>query len=443
MKPQLLEILGDKPLLMESAAARRVLGVVHALGAPRAEDFERWKASRSDRRPYEVDMGGTAVIPIRGMILKAIPPWLEYWGEYLGWDFCSTEATRNAVAQAIEDQAVSSIRLEIDSPGGTVDGVQALADDLFAARQLKPMSAEIDGMMASAALWLGCQAKEIHAGPTSEIGSIGVFTVLVDSSGMAEELGIKVHVISNAPGKGHAGGAPIPPEQLANAQKLVDDFTKLFVAAVARGREMDVDAVAQLATGEVWLGAAAKKHGLVDKVGPDRKAIKQTGRKADSQEMTMTKEEQDRLAKAEANAAAEKARADEATAEAEKQKARADAAEALVAASHVKQREAVVDQNADRVPPSAREAVLKFGATFGSDIDAFASYVKALPRVLRDEPQGAAPEGDADGATPNDPVAALTPEEMKLCKLHGKDPKAFLAHKRDLAARQAAEAQVH
>lgn len=439
MKPELLALFGDKPLLMQADAVRviaaRLARAYAALGMD-GEGFQRWMASRTERRPYDVDLDGAAVIPIKGMILKAVPPWLEYYGEYLGWDFCSTERTRAAVAAACEDDAVRSIRLEIDSPGGTVDGVQALADDVFAARSLKTLVGEVDGLMASAALWIGAQASKMSCGPLSEIGSLGVFTVIQDWSGYATELGVKVHVISNAPGKGYAFGATVPPEQLENAQALVDGITKEFVGAVARGREMEFDDVATLATGQVWLGLDAKKHGLVDKVGPDRRAIKgSTGQQAsqEQEQSIMTKQEIEQMQAKNAALEAENTRLRE---DNEKATAGLEAQKALLEASDDAARVAILDKHAGRVPPSAREKVLKFGKiTYGSDMAGFESYISGLPVITRAKAEGATPEGGPEGAKPGE--VALTPEELKICQLRGRDPKVFLAHKQELIARGA------
>ena len=103
-------------------------------------------------------------------------------------------------------------------------------------------------------------------------------------------------------------------------------------------------------------------------------------------------------------------------AEAEKHKAEAEAGAALLAAAHEGAREALVSKYSNRIPPSARDAVLKFGATFGSDAAAFEGYLQALPVVTREDPIGDAGGGDPAAQARG---GAMTAEQRKLCRLFG------------------------
>ena len=413
MLKEMLNHLAGKPLLIEPRAIRalaaRLVAVPLQLDAAQSESFGRWQAARVERRAYQMT-GSTAVIPIRGLIMKSVPPLLEWWGEILGWEFTSTDRARDAIAQAVEDDAVSAIALDIDSPGGTVDGVQALADDAYAARELKTLSADVDGMMASAALWIGAQADTIRADRTSEIGSIGVFGVVTDWSSMYEEAGVKVHVISNAPGKGYARGAPVSEESLGNLQSIVDGLTNEFIDALARGRQMDRGKVAELATGEVWLGEEARRRGLIDEVGPDARAITTDGRQAHGA-TTMSKTTEERLAALEAENAALKA-------DAEKARAEAEAARALSEAAKENEREALVSQYKDRVPPSARDAVLRFGAACDSAAE-FEGYLRSLPVSTRAEPIGDSGGDQMDPGRARVGARGMTAAQRKICRVFG------------------------
>jgi signal peptide peptidase SppA len=397
----LLSELAGKVLMIEESALRSIAGKLSKVSAVVDSGAMIATAANRDKvKTLEVDADGTAIIPIRGMILKAVPPILEWWGEFLGWEFTGTEATRELIVSAAEDSRVDRILLDIDSPGGTIDGLQALADDIYTARGFKPVTAHVDGMMASAALWLGVQASRVEAGPTSEIGSIGVFTVLEDWSAAAEDAGIKVIVISSAPGKGHALGAPIPEEQIANMQHLIDGLTDQFEHAVARGRGMEIDKAKALATGAMWLGNEAKRLGLVDAVGPDSKALATSSPtpKGSEEQSTMTKEEKQRLEDAEKRAI-----------DAE---ARATGLQAAVEAGQAQQREALMDKHSDRVPPSARDAIAKAGESFGSDVTAFESYLETLPIFTHAEPIGIGGDNPEANTSPNGPKISLSIRQL-------------------------------
>ncbi len=215
------------------------------------------------REPKLQMNGHTAVIPISGVLLKTVPGWARYWG----LDVTGYDEIRGMLAQAVNDNAVSDIELRIDSPGGQVAGGIETAQSIMAARDIKPVSAHIEDLGASGAYWLASQAQTITAGPNTEVGSIGVYAVMVDYSGLAEEMGIKVHIVRSGPFKGQGvEGAPISEEYLEVEQELIDQMAGNFIDAVAAGRGMDRDKVAELATGRTWLGPAAKKLGLVDSV---------------------------------------------------------------------------------------------------------------------------------------------------------------------------------
>lgn len=208
---------------------------------------------------------GVAIISIIGAMMK---------GGSKFSDTTNSVLIRQAVRDAAADSTIKSIMLHIDSPGGTVAGTQELARDVLAARQSKPVHAFVDDMAASAALWIVSQTGHITAGQTSSIGSIGVIMVVTDSSKAAEMAGIKVHVIATGEHKG-AGvpGTEITESHLSVFQERADDLNAIFIAAIASGRGMTVDAVSALADGSVMLAEKAKAAHLIDEVGTFESAL--------------------------------------------------------------------------------------------------------------------------------------------------------------------------
>ena len=206
---------------------------------------------------YTVTSNGIAVISISGQIMKGVS---KFGGT-------SSLLTRMALRSAMEDDKIKGIMFHIDSPGGTVAGVDELATDIARAAEKKIVRAHIDDLGASAALWIAAQASTLTANKMAQIGSIGAFIVLEDTSGKAEMEGIKVHVISSGPLKGaFADGAPITDAQLASVQKTVDDITGHFLTAISIGRGMDMDKVEALADGSTMIAKDALSAGLIDDV---------------------------------------------------------------------------------------------------------------------------------------------------------------------------------
>ncbi len=225
------------------------------------EDVEN--AEQKMAPPAPVVRRGVAIIPINGILMNRIPRWLSWFGiEATAYPDVAAQ-----VKSAMVSDEVDRIHLEINSPGGTVAGVHETAEVIFAARKTKTVSAHINDLGASGAYHLAAQAQSISVGPNAMVGSIGVFSVFVDSSKAAEEEGIKVHIVRSGDFKGMGiPGVKISPEQIASYKNVIDGMADNFVKAVARGRGIKVATVRALATGEIWIAATAIKNGLADNV---------------------------------------------------------------------------------------------------------------------------------------------------------------------------------
>lgn len=211
---------------------------------------------------YDI-VNGVAVIPIEGVIAKKMNLMMQVSGGV------SSELIKNDFRAALNDPSVSSIILHIDSPGGTVDGTAELADMIYQARGIKPIIAFTDGMMASAAYWIGAAADSIYiSSDTSVVGSIGVVTSHVDVSKSEEMMGIKTSEISAGKFKRIASEyAPLSDAGRATIQERVDYLYSVFVNHVAQFRGVSVDQVlSNMADGRIFTGKQAVTAGLVDGV---------------------------------------------------------------------------------------------------------------------------------------------------------------------------------
>lgn len=250
------------------------------LGGDRLSDdeiAERIAAARTqqgDRRGRLT--GATAVIPIYGVILPRASMFAEMSGA------TSVEQIRADFRSAIADEDVDRIIFDVDSPGGSVEGIEELADEIRGARGQKPMTAVADYLMASAAYWLGSQADEIIASPSSMVGSIGVYAVHEDWSGAYDQLGIKPTLIKA--GKYKAEGIDIEPlgdDARGHMQEMVDDSYDAFVAGVAKGRGVPPKSVRDgYGEGRALTAKRARDVGLVDRVDTLDGAIATTPRLA-------------------------------------------------------------------------------------------------------------------------------------------------------------------
>jgi len=202
-----------------------------------------------------------AIIDIKGILMREIPKVFYFWGiEATSYDDISRQ-----VVEAVNDEKVTSILLRVDSPGGTVPGAMETADVIRAARDKKPVNAVVDDIGASGAYWLASQAHRIESKANSNVGSIGVYTVYVDSSKRADDLGFKVHIIRSGEHKGMGiPGVEITETQIAAIKEIIDGIAKNFIDGVAKGRQREKKEVRELATGQLWLADKAIRLGLID-----------------------------------------------------------------------------------------------------------------------------------------------------------------------------------
>ena len=215
-------------------------------------------AVASTKRKLLVE-NGTALIAISGVLLKSVPGWLRLYGvDATGYDEIADQ-----VAEAVADENVEGIHLQISSPGGVIDGLADTADAIYSARTIKTVTATIEDLGASAAYWLGSQSSTIDANRTAEIGSIGVFTVYLDFSKADEDAGVRVVVIRSGEHKA-MGIDKVTDEQIAAVQENIDSLADNFISAVAAGRNKSADVIRTLATGRLWIAATAQELGLID-----------------------------------------------------------------------------------------------------------------------------------------------------------------------------------
>jgi capsid assembly protease len=208
--------------------------------------------------------GAIAVIPIYGMIMHR--QMADISGGSSG---TSTAALSAALQQAVSDPGVTQIVLDIDSPGGDVDGVDELASEIYQARKSKKITAVSNCLCASAAYYLAAQATEIVVSPSSLTGSIGVYTMHEDDSAMFEAMGIKLELIKFGENKAEGNSlGPLTDSAREHMQEIVDTYGIAFEKAVARGRGVKQDVVhGKFGQGRVFDAKTAVKLGMADRVG--------------------------------------------------------------------------------------------------------------------------------------------------------------------------------
>lgn len=180
----------------------------------------------------------------------------------------STVQLRRDLQNAVRDPNVSAVLLAIDSPGGTVAGTQALANEIKAAGRKKPVWAQIDDIGASAAYWIASQASQIFASvPTTSAGNIGTYLVVRTRDNGDGKTSATARVFRSGALKG-IGEDEITDEQAAHLQQHVDGINSHFLEAVAKGRGLGKTAMAELSDGRLLLAESALSARLIDGIRP-------------------------------------------------------------------------------------------------------------------------------------------------------------------------------
>ena len=209
-------------------------------------------------RGNQASSAAIAVLSLTGVITQH-PDWM---GD------TSLDGFMAAFMTAMNDPVVGAILISIDSPGGSVYGVQEVSGMMRAMREQKPVVAFANSLAASAAYWIGCSASQFYCTPGGEVGSIGVWQAHMDISGMLTNAGIQTTVISA--GKYKTEGNPYQPldvDAQAFMQSRVDDYYTAFVDAVAQARGVKTDVVKNgMGQGRVLGAADALKQNMIDGV---------------------------------------------------------------------------------------------------------------------------------------------------------------------------------
>lgn len=212
----------------------------------------------SNAKPYEC-ADGVAIVKIEGPLTQR-PMFI--WDNY--------ESIRARVAAAFDDASTRAVMLEINSPGGVVDGVFELAADLRAmasANPLKRFVAFTDSMAASAAYAIASSAPEIFVSATGQVGSIGVINALVDTTALDKAQGVKFSVIASGERKRDGNPHVAISEEAEDVMRSnVNALASIFFETVNRARPNVTAANLQSLDGALFFGTNAVKVGLANGV---------------------------------------------------------------------------------------------------------------------------------------------------------------------------------
>ncbi len=184
------------------------------------------------------------------------------------------EATLKLIERVGDSASVKAVFVQIESPGGTTSGAEAVHEALTKLKAKKPVVAVVNGMAASGGYIAALASDRIVARETALVGSIGVLFQYPDLTGLMATLGVKVEEIKSSPLKAAPNPfEPTSPAARAAMEALIADSYAWFRRLVQSGRSLSDAELATVSDGRVFTGRQAVPLKLVDELGGEDKAM--------------------------------------------------------------------------------------------------------------------------------------------------------------------------
>lgn len=254
----------NQPLAMEAGAAQMLADAIKEkafdaqISGPWASKFIGTKDQRSQ---YRVTEDGIAIVPVQGTLFDRG----EWLGDYYGW-MTSYEGLAEQFRRLAKDDAIKSVILDIDSPGGMAAGMLDLVAEMGDLKKKKKVYAVAANMAASAAYAIGCTAHELYVSRQGMAGSIGVIAMHTSFARMLDEAGVDTTIIFAGDHK--ADGNPyqaLTHGARAEMASSIDQIYADFVRHVAKHRPID-EAAVRATQARVYSGQKAVEAKLADGV---------------------------------------------------------------------------------------------------------------------------------------------------------------------------------
>jgi len=173
-----------------------------------------------------------------------------------------------------QNDMIKAVIIRIDSPGGGVGPSQEIYEEVMKLREKKQIVASMGSVAASGGYYIACAANKIIANPGTITGSIGVIIEFANIEELFSKIGMKSVVIKSGKYKDILS----PTRQMQDEEKnliqgVIDNILSQFIDAIAKGRNLPRENIAEIADGRIFSGEQAKELGLVDELGNLQDAI--------------------------------------------------------------------------------------------------------------------------------------------------------------------------
>jgi len=201
-------------------------------------------------------------------------------------DKIGSEQYSKIIREIRKNKNIKALVLRINSPGGSALASETILREVILTKKEKPVIVSMGDVAASGGYYIACYADTIVCNPTTITGSIGVFGLMFNIKNMLNnKLGIYTDTVKTGEYADMMSMLrPMSNQEKNIVQNQIEKVYKTFTNHVAKGRNLDLVYVDEIAQGRVWSGEMAKKIGLIDVLGGLEKAINIASNMADLEE---------------------------------------------------------------------------------------------------------------------------------------------------------------
>lgn len=193
-----------------------------------------------------------------------------------------TEKVATELIKLKDNEKVKAVVFRVNSPGGSAFVSDQIWRQVVELKKVKPIVVSMGNVAASGGYYISCAANKIVAEPNTLTGSIGIFGIFPNATGLFKKLAITSDIVkTNTFADLGDLTRPMTPEEKALIQTFVERGYDTFITRCAEGRGMTKEEINAIGQGRVWTGEQAKERGLVDELGGIETAIQTAAQLAD------------------------------------------------------------------------------------------------------------------------------------------------------------------
>ena len=200
-----------------------------------------------------------------------------------------TEKMADELIKLKNNDDVKAVVFRVNSPGGSAYISEQIWRQVVELKKVKPVVVSMGNVAASGGYYISCAANKIIAEPNTLTGSIGIFGMFPNASGLFGKLALTTDIVkTNTFSDLGDLSRPMTESEKALIQGYVERGYQTFLSRCAEGRGMTTEAVNAIGQGRVWTGEQAKERGLVDELGGIELAISTAAGLADLDQYSVT-----------------------------------------------------------------------------------------------------------------------------------------------------------